>query len=187
VLVFGVIDTLHLRQHFLLVPELPLWPRFPSPSSPSTSRSTGCTGASTRGGSGRCTGAPRPTELYWLSGISREPAQNALYVLVSLGWALALHIPSAVLWPGRSGRRARQRLHAHEPAPQGAVAREGRITPRAHLLHSTANARRPPQLRAFLSVWDHLFALVGPPRGHRRSSRSELTTRCTRSWQIAGL
>jgi len=184
-LVFGVIE-LFTCANISARAELPLWPRFPSPRRHRLHALLAAPGH-TRGGSGRCTGGTTADRALLLSGIRASLPQNALYVLVSLGWALALHH-----FPRRSmawalWRRASATDFMHTNLRLRAPGFERVVITRARTCFTTARRSPTPTTTAVLSVWDTCSAPWSDPERSPPVEQVGLTNPVHPLWQIAGL
>jgi sterol desaturase/sphingolipid hydroxylase (fatty acid hydroxylase superfamily) len=104
------------------------------------------------------------TDIYWLSGIRASLPQNLLYVLMSVVWGVALHVPLELFGLGAiGGALGNHFMHTNLgfgwPWLERLI-----ITPRVHRVHHHAT-ERSTNFGAFLSVWDHLFGTWQAPDG----------------------
>jgi len=104
-----------------------------------------------------------PTEIYWLSGIRASFVQNTLYVLVSLTWAIALHVPQQLFGLGGLGAALNNDfMHANWRLRLPWLERVV-VTPRVHLLHHRKTQTETFNYGAFFSLWDHWFGTWSNP------------------------
>jgi sterol desaturase/sphingolipid hydroxylase (fatty acid hydroxylase superfamily) len=104
------------------------------------------------------------TDLYWLAGIRASLPQNLLYVLMSVVWGVALHVPLELFGLGAvGGALGNHFMHTNLGFAWPGLERFV-ITPRVHRVHHHETPRST-NFGAFLSVWDHLFGTWEAPDG----------------------